>query len=402
MRFLITALLFAAPGFDAVPRPVAPDGTSAAIDLPARRHVRNAAGADGLGLCVFTAVQQAADWHNVPELLGFQRWMAKRPGGGHPEKRDRELAAYCASQARPTPAYVQHVGGDEAFLYLAVKTGRMASITYAGADGFYPGPVLHMVNLAHLDAERGAVIDNNRPGLWVWMSRRQLLNRWRGLTDAGTPMVVRDGGQVFAVGGGWAVVLLAPPPPPYPTPRAVTPEVPVERLPQVENFGLLRRPEIPVAPPAGDNFGVDVTRLRAAPRKYSLNGTEVSRAVAFAAVLADDSDRHHLTFVGLPVPTLPAALKDRVHVQAYDGGHWAVGQFGLRPGVTLRRPATGRVGAEVTHAEAFDAAALLAAIGGGPPEAKSVTLTADDLTPAARGRLEAAGIGTFRVTVGAK
>lgn len=406
MRLLIPAFLLsaavAAHAIDTVPRPVAPDGTHAAIDLPAARHVRNAGSRiDGLGLCVFTSVQQAADWHNVPQLLGFQRWMSKRPGGGHPEKLDRELAAYCASQGRPTPAYVQHVGGDEAFLDLAVKTGRMASITYAGADGFYPGPVLHMVNLAHLDAERGAVIDNNRPGVWVWMSRTQLLNRWRGLTDAGTPMVVRDGAQVFAVGGGWAVVLLAPPPPPYATPRAVTPEEPAERLPQVENFGLLRRPEVPTAAPAGDNFGVDATRLRSAQRKYSLNGTEVSRAVAFAAVLADDSDRHHLTVVGLPVPTLPAALRDRVHLQAYADGSWTVAQFGLRPGVTLRRPASSRVGAEVSHAATFDAAALLAAIGAGP-QPTAVTITADDLTPAARARLAEAGVGTFSVTVGAK
>ena len=406
MRVLMSAAVFAlalvAHAIDTVPRPVAPDGTPATIDLPASRHVRNVGSqVDGLGLCVFTSVQQAADWHNVPQLLGFQRWMAKRPGGGHPEKLDRELAAYCAAQGRPTPAYVQHVGGDEAFLDLAVKTGRMASITYAGADGFYPGPVLHMVNLAHLDAERGAVIDNNRPGKWVWMSRRQLLNRWRGLTDAGTPMVVRDGAQVFAVGGGWAVVLLAPPPPPYPTPRTAAPEASVETLPQVENFGLLRRPEVPA--PAGDNFGVDAVRLRSAQRKYSLNGTEVSRAVAFAAVLADDSDRHHLTFVGLPVPTLPAALRDRVHLQTYENGNWTVGQFSLRPGVTLRRPASDRVGAEVSHAEAFDATALLAAIGAEPsPDAKSVTLTADDLTPAARARLKAAGIGTLSVTVGAK
>ena len=404
MRFLMSAsalaLALMAHAIDTVPRPVAPDGTNATIDLPAARHVRNVGSqVDGLGLCVFTSVQQAADWHNVPQLLGFQRWMAKRPGGGYPEKLDRELAAFCASQGKPTPAYVQHVGGDEAFLDLAVKTGRMASITYAGADGFYPGPVLHMVNLAHLDAERGAVIDNNRPGRWVWMTRRQLLNRWRGLTDAGTPMVVRDGGQVFAVGGGWAVVLLAPPPPPYATPRAATPEVPDGALPRVENFGLLRRPAL--AAPAGDNFGVDATRLRSAQRKYSLNGTEVSRAVAFAAVLADDSDRHHLTFVGLPVPPLPAELRDRVHLQAYADGDWTVSQFGLRPGVTIRRPAVSRVGSEVSHAEAFDAAALLAALGQ-PPEPAAVTLTADDLTPAARARLKAAGIGTLSVTVGAK
>ena len=161
----------------------------------------------------------------------------------------------------------------------------------------------------------------------------------------------------------------------------------------------MRRPE--PAAPAGDNFGVDAPRLRSAQRKYSLNGTEVSRAVAFAAVLADDSDRHHLTFVGLPVPTLPAELRDRVHLQTYADGDWTVSQFGLRHGVTLRCPASNRVGAEVSHAGTFDAAALLAAIGQ-TPEPTAVTLTADDLTPAARARLKAAGIGTLSVTVGAK
>jgi hypothetical protein len=168
----LAALLWHAPAsaFDAVPRPVAPDGTHAVIDLPTGRHVRNAAGSDGSGLCVFTSLQVAADWHNVPQLAGLQAWMRSRPGGGYPEKVDAELTAYCAAQGRPTPAYVQRVGGDEAFLDLAVKTGRLVSVTYAGVDGFYRTPVLHMVNLAHLDSERAAVIDNNRPGVWVWMT----------------------------------------------------------------------------------------------------------------------------------------------------------------------------------------------------------------------------------------
>jgi hypothetical protein len=55
-----------------------------------------------------------------------------------------------------------------------------------------------MVNLAHLDAERGAIIDNNRPGSWVWMTRAEFLARWRGNS------------------GGWAIVFLAAPPPPHP------------------------------------------------------------------------------------------------------------------------------------------------------------------------------------------
>jgi hypothetical protein len=237
------------------------------------------------------------------------------------------------------------------------------------------------------------------------MTRRQFLNRWRGLYDSGALMTVRDGRQVFQVGGGWAVVVLAPPPPPHPRdPLAASAE-----LPEAVNFGV--RPQPPAAravPPApvGENFGVDGQKLRDAHRKFSLNGTEVSRAVAYAAVLADDSDRHHLTFVGVPVPaTLPAAVRDAAHVQAYQPGDWAVSRFALTPGVTLRRPATDRVGVEVLHLAAYDTDAVLAAMTGhAPPRPPAptlgaVTLTLADLTATARARLDAAGVAELVVSV---
>jgi hypothetical protein len=44
----------------------------------------------------------------------------------------------------------------------------------------------------------GAIIDNNRPGVWVWMTRAEFLDRWRDMQ------------------GGWAIVFLDPPPPSYP------------------------------------------------------------------------------------------------------------------------------------------------------------------------------------------
>jgi hypothetical protein len=81
----------------------------------------------------------------------------------------------------------------------------MPAVTYDGRDDFYRSFVYHMVSLAHLDATRAAIIDNNRPGAWLWMSRADFLSRWRGSN------------------GGWAVVLLAPPPPPHTTAPAVQP-----------------------------------------------------------------------------------------------------------------------------------------------------------------------------------
>jgi hypothetical protein len=117
--------------------------------------------------------------------------------------------------------------------------------------------------------------------------------------------------------------------------------------------------EPPVPPPGAPavaNYGVDVDQVAREQRPYILNGAEVSREVAFAAVgdvLTDDSARWNLTLVGdgtraMPdVQAQPAATRDRLHVQTYQAGAWEVGQFGLRPGVTLRKPAVGRVGAEV-------------------------------------------------------
>ncbi|MBN9521102.1 hypothetical protein J0H58_21715 [bacterium] len=130
-------------------------------------------------------------------LDGYRAWMQRRPGGGYPSKVDQTLAAYCAEIGQPVPPYAQHTGGEASFLELALRTDRCPAITYCGADDFYGRNVAHMVNLMYLDGSNAAILDNNRPGVWLWMSRADFLARWRGMN------------------GGWAVVLLDPPPPPY-------------------------------------------------------------------------------------------------------------------------------------------------------------------------------------------
>ena len=151
----------------------------------------------GSGLCVFTSVEMAARWGNVRDLDGFQKWMTNHPGGGWPSKLSKMLKSYCDEKRIAVPRYVQITGGDLAFVDLAVKTCRLAAVTYSGRDDFYRGRISHMVNLAHLDPERACIVDNNRPGTFLWMSRAEFATRWREI-------------------GGWAVVLLAAPPPPGP------------------------------------------------------------------------------------------------------------------------------------------------------------------------------------------
>jgi hypothetical protein len=414
VAFLMSASALA--DFAPTPAPVAPDGTSATVDLPTNRHIRNVGGSDGSGLCVFTSVQHSADWQNVRTLDGFREWMRRKPGGGWPEKLDDMLARFCATKGVPVPPYVQHTGGDAEFLEVALKTGRFPCITYAGLDDFYrdragrPVKIAHMVNLAHLDGQRAAIIDNNRPGVWVWMTRAELLSRWRDMN------------------GGWAVVLLDSPPPPHraaaqfeakppcicgdsckcddgacpgkcptvfgqcPNGRCGVPVVnppvygpgnsaappapahgpePIGQPPSDAHewrqfddgvwgwrFKVAGRAPQPVAVEATENHGVDPAKIHPAP-EYTLNGARVTREQVYAAFgagkLLDDSSRWHLTAVGdvafrakvkADVDAMPAAVRAKLHTQFYGVEEWPVATFGLPTGVSVRKPAVGRKAAE--------------------------------------------------------
>lgn len=410
--------------FDTTPKPVAPDGTKAIIDIPTLQHMQNTGGTDGYGLCVPTSVTVAAKWHNLPELYGFRKFAEGRPGGSYPEQLDSDLKLYASRNKIKLPPFIQHTGGDDAFLDLLMATRRMGGITYAGVDGFYDSPVAHMVNSAHLDATRGAIIDNNRPGNWVWMTRAQLLNRWKGLHDDGKAMLVpvRQGVRTIwvPVGGGWCFAFLGPPAPPVPPsfgdPMVVPPtpeEAPVyvwERtlvegkiywflyskgslifvvdpdgkyhVAISDNEWEAEAIEKPADVPGPDrneptrawNHGVMNDRVSRAYR-YWIDGVECSRVKAFAATIApvdglvDDSDRYHLSVVGDRAKILPLfapggsleKYAPRLHVQIYSAADWPT-QDRLKAVVTLQEPA--KIGGKIaTSASSADEAALKKALG---------------------------------------
>lgn len=171
------------------------EGVEVAIDLPLVDHRRNEAGTNGAGLCVWASLDMAGKWANVAELRGLWAHMKAQPGGGWPERVDKVLA-----ELAPNLPYVQYEGSDMAVLDAAIRTGRAACVTLGYAD-FYGGQTIaHMVLLAHLDKKWAAIIDNNDPTHWTWMSREEFRKRW-----------------IHPSGKGWAVVLIAPPPPPPPT-----------------------------------------------------------------------------------------------------------------------------------------------------------------------------------------
>jgi hypothetical protein len=381
------------------------NGTRAVVDLPGSQHMKNVGGRDGAGLCVFTSIQHAARWHGLYELEGYRAYMETQPGGGWPQKVDKTLATFCAAKGVKVPDYIQHTGGDPAFLDLCIKTGRCPGVTYAGVDNFYRGRIAHMVNLAHLDNSIAAIIDNNRPGQWVWMNRNDFVARWHDMD------------------GGWAFVFLAPPPAPYPaTPQEVgggcpcgrdcdcnaaadcghpdcpgipgcgqcpngrcpnsRPDAPGPKpignppgpdyqwrfLPGV-GWGWVHRsvpvpPELPKEMPgplteAGTGFpnGVNSSRIHDHPR-YSINGRACTEDEALSRLggLADDSGNWFVVAVGdstftgrvrLDVAGLPIDVRSKLHVVCYTPDVWQVSQFRLPAGVSLRRPAVGRVGPDV-------------------------------------------------------
>jgi hypothetical protein len=168
-------------------------------DLPDAEHLRNKGGSDGAGLCVFTSIDHAARWQNVPALVGFRDFMTDFPGGGYPTKVDHFLPRMAKSKNLPVPEYVQDTRGDVGLMELALKTGRMVCVTY-GYSPRYGGRIAHMVNLVHLDDKWAVVLDNNFPGRtrYEWVERDEFLRRWR------------------MGGGGWSLVLLNSGPPPVP------------------------------------------------------------------------------------------------------------------------------------------------------------------------------------------
>jgi len=396
------AAIGAAEAFSPAKGPISASGKPATIDVPANLHIKNLSGSDGLGLCVFTSVELSARWQNVTEFDGFQKWMTRRPGGGSPNKLDKMIALFAQEKGLPAPLYIQHTGGDETVLELALITGRMPSVTYAGRDDFYrPSPrnpsgrIAHMVNLAHLDATEAAIIDNNRPGVWVWMTRAEFLQRWRDMD------------------GGWAVVLLAPPPPPpatspqrmfgqtagpsagnyfwygpygegdgrswqlrevfcnsngcsyrsiglldftgwYPRGGECLPVRDCPKLPPAAYLAI--KPLDPpaaadVAPPAIENYGIELDKVHQGKR-YSISGFEVDRDSAMAAMtsLANDSGRYHLSIVSdddaarraalqaIAMEPALAAFRDKVHVQSYRSTDWPVQLRSLKSGLTVQKP----------------------------------------------------------------
>ncbi len=194
LLFLCAGICVAQPPEHAVVDGPVHDGVAVVIDLPVTQHVKNfGAPKDGLGLCVFASMDMAARWHACTELVDVIHRVPA--GGGWPEKVTKVL-----KEIAPERRYVQYEGGSPEILDAAMSNRSPACVTYGYGERYGMKTIQHMVLLVHLDDKTAAIVDNNFPGTFEWMSRKEFLRRW---TSPGH--------------GGWAYVFLEAPPPPIPT-----------------------------------------------------------------------------------------------------------------------------------------------------------------------------------------
>jgi hypothetical protein len=169
------------------------EGVEVVVDLPKEQHVRNfGAPEDGQGLCVFASMDMAARWHHMHELIDVIHKVRK--GGGWPEK-VRDVIGELAPQRH----FVQYEGVSPSILDASMAARSPVCVTYGYSPRYGNQTIYHMVILVHLDAEWAAIVDNNFPGTFEWMSRTEFIKRW-----------CHPGHK------GWAYTFLEAPPPPIP------------------------------------------------------------------------------------------------------------------------------------------------------------------------------------------
>lgn len=176
-------------------------------DLPESEQMKNIGSkVDGAGMCVMSSIEMAARWQCMDSRWrGLRDWCAREEGGGYPEKVTKQLAAYAKAKGLPDPTsqYLQYEGPDPyPIVEAALKSGRMACITYGTSPRYNQGSIAHMVCCAKAGSGQYAVVlDNNFPGesAYEWMFSTELKRR------INYPRRV-----------GWVFVWLTPPPPPSP------------------------------------------------------------------------------------------------------------------------------------------------------------------------------------------
>ncbi len=176
-------------------------------DLPESEQMKNIGSLlDGAGMCVMSSIEMAARFQNMDvRWRGLRDFCAKEKGGGWPERTVEQLAAYAKAKGMPDPTgqYLQYEGPDPyPIVEAALRSGRMACITYGTSPRYNQGSIAHMVCCVKAGSgQYSVVLDNNFPG--------ENNNEWMFNTELKRRIT-------YPRRIGWVFVWLTPPPPPSP------------------------------------------------------------------------------------------------------------------------------------------------------------------------------------------
>jgi hypothetical protein len=297
------------------------------LAVPGRTHNISAKGA---GCCTFKSMDYAARHQNVPAIVGLAEWLrsAGFAGGGYPQKEAQMIAKCAAARNMPCPAFVQYEGSDPWFIEAMLASGRSVGITWQAN---------HMLSCVHLDAQQGAIVDNNAPDRVQWFPRQTFLSKWT------------------AGNAGWAIALLNAPPPPVPSNlRPAAQSLPCQRkrcdcgcedgepcrcaagVPAFDRCGCSplctcgcnAGGPCPCCPEAADEGGLEWVYGGRERFTFGADMRDMSRQEV-EAWLAADAAKPHLTLIGdeparKAVLDLIGAEADRYLVQGYTPDHWAL------------------------------------------------------------------------------
>lgn len=179
------------------------NGSTANAPIPANLHVRNEGGSDGAGLCVIASLRINGRYQGVPGVEQIWAKAKTRPGGYSPGKLQGLL-----DETVPAEKWASYVGTNTGVLDQLSKAGYPIGATMNTGELYNYAPIHHMVSLVHYDQAKdlACVVDNNRPGVFSWMTAREFSRRW---IDGGTGWAfVWTRKAAMAVAGGGGIVLL--------------------------------------------------------------------------------------------------------------------------------------------------------------------------------------------------
>lgn len=139
-------------------RPTLQFSETPVVNLPLNARCRNYAG----GSCVIASTVSLFRWQGRDDLADLFR---RAYSGGQSAS-----SLHAKLEARGV-RYAFTTAGDAAFLDWACRTRRGAGVTFFAN---------HFICLVHLDGQRAILLDNNRVGRYITLSRDEFLRRWRG------------------------------------------------------------------------------------------------------------------------------------------------------------------------------------------------------------------------------